>query len=346
MTNLLEPWVLLRLAAGLVAASMFVRGASTARRVLRHFDVARATEGQLALEKQLELSRTFARVGAVAQALSLALGVLAADRLSRAVRGAMCAFGVFAAHDWGFRSLAVTTFVALSAGTLAQVFAFDTRVRTLELARPLAWATCAMAPLAVLDLVVTAKFLLGLDLSVVASCCSVQLDTGGAAVETHSVGPRALVTLVAVALAALAIGAAAAAYRAPTRPRVVAAGMASLGALVPALAAVVLEVAPHAFEVPTHTCPFCLLKPEVLVLGYPLFAALFLAVSWASGTAASALLASAPSAAAELPGFARPRLRRVAFAWLGVLVLAASPVIRFAVVTDGASLFAAESASR
>ena len=54
MTNFLEPWVLLRLAAGVVAFALFTRGAMTAQKVLRHFDVRRATEGQLALEKQLE----------------------------------------------------------------------------------------------------------------------------------------------------------------------------------------------------------------------------------------------------------------------------------------------------
>ena len=83
MSNLLEPWVLLRLAAGLVAFALFARAALTAQRVLRHFDVRRATEGQLALEKRVELAATFARVGAVVQVAALALSALTADRLSR-----------------------------------------------------------------------------------------------------------------------------------------------------------------------------------------------------------------------------------------------------------------------
>ena len=59
--NLLEPWVLLRLVAGLCACLLFARGALVAQKVLRHFDVQRATEGQLALEKQIELGATFVR---------------------------------------------------------------------------------------------------------------------------------------------------------------------------------------------------------------------------------------------------------------------------------------------
>jgi hypothetical protein len=339
-TNLLEPWVLLRLAAGLVAFVLFARGAMTAQKVLRRFDVRRATEGQLALEKQLELAATFARIAAVVQVLSLALSALAADRMSRGVRGAMCAYGVFSAHSWGFKSLAATAVVALVAGIVTQLYAFDTRVRSLELARPLAIATCLMAPLSLIDLAAASKFLLGLDLSVVASCCSVQLDPVAATGEGgFTTGPRVLVTMLAVAGTLLSIGAAVFASRSPTRARVIGAGLVSAITLPAALAASVLEVAPHAFEVPTHVCPFCLLKPDVLAIGYPLFGALFLATAWAGGAALSAVLSGAPGSRDALTEFARRRLRLGAMAWGVALALGAIPVVRFAIVGGGASLF-------
>src|SRR5688572_22093818 len=214
--NLLEPWVLLRLVAGLVACVLFARGALTARKVLRHFDLQRATEGQLALERQLELAATFARVAAVVQMSSLALTVLAADRLSKGVRGAMCAYGVFSANEWGFRSLLATGLVALVAGVLTQLHAFDARVRALELARPLSLASVAMAPLAIVDLICAGKFFLGLDLTVVASCCSVQLDPVTAAGEGFASGPRVLFTALAVVGSVAAIGVALIAARAPS----------------------------------------------------------------------------------------------------------------------------------
>lgn len=339
MTNLLEPWVLLRLAAGVVAFALFARGAMTAQKVLRHFDVRSATEGQLALEKQLELAATFSRIAAVVQVLTLALSALAADRLSRGVRGAMCAYGVFSAHAWGLRSLVATACVALVAGIVTQLYAFDARVRTLDLARPLSIATCLMAPLSLVDLAAASKFLLGLDLSVVASCCSLQLDPIAAAGETFASGSRVLFTALGVLGAALSIGAAVVAARSPSRPRVLVAGAVSLLSLPAALVASVLEVAPHAFEVPTHVCPFCLLKPEVFALGYPLYGALLLGAAWAGGAALSALLSRGGAAKAALGEFAAHRLRRGAMAWGCALVLGALPVIRFAIVSGGASLF-------
>jgi hypothetical protein len=341
VSNLIEPWVLLRLAAGLVALILFARAASTAQRVFRRFDVRRATEGQLALERQVELAATFARVGAVVQALTLALSALAADRLSHGVRGAMCAYGVFAAHDWGFRSLALTGVTALAAGVVTQLYAFDARVRSLDLVRPLAVATTIMAPLALADFLVAGKFLLGLDLTVVASCCSVQLDpvaATGAGFGGHG-GSRLLVTGVAALGAALSVAIALYAARMPSRRNVIAAGLASVSALPFALAASVLEVAPHAFEIPTHVCPFCLLKPDVLGLGYPLYGALFVAVVWAMGSAASAGLARGSAAREALAAFASRRLRLGAALWLCAFLLGALPIVRYAVVGGGVSLF-------
>lgn len=337
--NLLEPWVLLRLVAGIVACALFARGAMTAQKVLRHFDVARATEGQLALERQLELGATFVRVGAVVQVLAFLLTVLGADRMSRGVRGAMCAYGVFAANEDGFRSLAVTGGVALAAGVLAQIYAFDARVRTLDLARPLAAATLAMLPLSVVDFAMAWRFLGGLDLTVVASCCSVQLDPVAAEGGGFASGPRVLATALALVGTCAAIGVALFASRAPTKVRVAAAGAVSLVALPLALAASVLEVAPHAFEVPHHVCPFCLLRADVLAIGYPLFGALFVAAVSALGAGASALLARGEASRAALGPFARRALRRGAIAWGVALAVAVAPVARYAIVADGASLF-------
>ena len=337
--NILEPWVLLRLVAGLVACLLFARGAMTAQKVLRHFELGRATEGQLALEKQIELSATFVRIGAVVQVLALVLSVLGADRMSRGVRGAMCAYGVFGANEWGFRSLAVTGAVALFAGVLAQVYAFDARVRTLDLARPLSVMTLAMLPLSVMDLACAFEFMSKLDLSVVASCCSVQLDPVAAGGETFATGPRVLVTVLAAIGTVASIAIALLAARSPTKARITIAGIMTLVTLPAAIAASVLEVAPHVFEVPQHVCPFCLLRSDVLAIGYPLYGTLFLATTWAVGAGLSAVLARGAAAGEALAPFAPRLLRRGAVAWALALVIAIAPIARFAILSGGTSLF-------
>lgn len=336
---LLEPWVLLRLLAGLVATALFARASFTAWRVLRHFDVARATEGQLALERQAELASTFVRVGTAAQLVALALTALSADKLTSSIRGAMCAYGVFASQQGGFLALEVTAAVALLAGVVAQLYALDAQRRDLALVRPVSVATLLLAPAAAIDLWITARFFTGLDLSVVASCCSVQLDAGAVGSAGYVSGPRVLVTALSVLAVGVAIAVASLAARRPSSARVFFAGCISLAALPLAVGAAVLEVAPHAYEAPSHACPFCLLRADVWGLGYPLFGAMFLAVTWSFGAGVGGLLARASGASPEWEAFARSRLRREMFAWGVVLALGALPVVRYAVLSGGAPLF-------
>jgi hypothetical protein len=337
--NLLEPWILLRLLAGLTATLLFVRGAVTSIRVLRHFDVRHATEGQLALEKQSELGSTFVRVAAVIQVGSLVLSVLAADRLSRAVRGAMCAYGVFNENPLGFPSLTLTALVALAAGITAQLSKFDRSVRGLELVKPLAFLSLVMAPLAIADLALTGAFFLRLDLGVVASCCSIQLDAGALGGSGFASGPRDLASVSAIVSVSLAALLAGAASIRPRAGRAILAAVFSLIALPCALGAIVLEVAPNTFELPQHACPFCLLRADVFGIGYPLFGAIFLAAVWSLSAAGAALAARNSSVVAAFSAFARTRLRRGAVAWGIALALGVGPVIRYAIVSGGRTLF-------
>jgi hypothetical protein len=82
------------------------------------------------------------------------------------------------------------------------------------------------------------------------------------------------------------------------------------------------------------------LKPQAFAIGYPLYGALFLAVVAAVGAAASAILSRGDAARAALADFARRRLRVGAALWALSFAVAAFPVVRFAVVAGGASLFA------
>lgn len=339
MRNLLEPWVALRLVAGLVSTWLLLRASYTGLLVLKHFRLARATEGQLLLERRLDLSATFVRVGVAVQIGCVAFTALAAERLSHGIRGAMCGYGVFQASPWGFRSLVADVGVALVAGLLAQLVAFDAKVRTFDLARPLAVAMLVLGPLSLASFVLSCLFFLDLDLTVVASCCSVTLDAGAGVVEGAAFGPRVPTTIAAIVaiVAAMLVGALAA--RRPERPRVVLAGALSLAAFPFAVAAVMLEVAPHAFEVPQHVCPFCLLKADVLGIGYPLFGAVFLATLWGGGAALGSLVSSGETAREALAPFARAALRRSRIAWAVALGLAVAPVLRYAVVSGFTPLF-------
>jgi hypothetical protein len=337
--TMLEPWVMIRLIAGAVTTLLFGYGAIVAARILTYAHLEAATEGRLLLERQSELAATLVRVGAIVQLFSLVLSVVAADRLSGSIRGAMCGYGVVQQNRWGWPSLGATLVVSLGAGILLQLLALDRRVRGLDLMRPLAALCLALAPIAAIDWGLAVAWLTKLDLSVVASCCSTTLDAARREGTSFWQGPRLLSTWGSAVGIPIAIGASLFALRRPVRAVVGLAGATTLAVVPLTVGAVVLEIAPHVYEVPEHLCPFCLFKADAYFIGYPLFGAIFLAVTWGLGAAVAAVVSTGTHARMAFPAFARSRMARQAAAWAVALVVGAAPVILYNMASPGASLF-------
>src|SRR5207237_3849767 len=127
-------------------------------------------------------------------------------------------------------------------------------------------------------------------------------------------GPRASSVGLASSGGVACVGLAMAGARRPRRALAVVTGAFACVALPLAMAAVILQIAPFAFEVPQPHCPFCLLRGDVAVIGYPLFGAMLLGAIWLFGAAASAILANA-SARDAWPAFASSRFKRRPLAW-------------------------------
>lgn len=335
--NLLEPWIALRLVLGLATTAILALAAWPSYTALRRFDVQRATEGQLLLERRFELASAAGRVGAVAMLSSVFVTVIAAGRIYPQIRGAMCPYGLFAAGN-GFFALGLDFAAAALAGILLQVHRADADLPRLDLVRPLALGTLLLGVASVGSLVYSAQFWLGLDRSVVASCCSLELDATLVQESTRDLGAPWLTAAVTSILVGLAAVLAWFASRRPSVRRLTASGVSSALALPLAVLAVATVVAPHVFETPTHRCPFCLLRADAGYLGYVLFAAMLFAFTRALGVLVSVLVlphAARPSLLSSAPRI----LRSSAVAWSLVLAAGAAPVLRYFATYDGRSLF-------
>ena len=336
--NLGNVWILLRIVSGVAALALLLRAAWTSRKVLRHFDVSRVTEGQLALERQQELSTTLVRVAAGFTLANLLLTVLLAERLSHSLRGAMCGYGVFTSVSSGMPALGASVVVAVAAGAVSQVIGLDTRVRTLDLAKPLAELTLLLSALAAADLALTLRFLAELDLGVVASCCSTVVDSARGGAARFFEAPRAIAWS-ALVLCVLAVGSAFRSWKSPSHRGALVSGALVLAAAPLAAAGITLYVAPHLFEVPTHTCPFCLFGSEGAWLGYPLFGGLYGALVWGAGALLSAAFARTRMPVSEvLAPFLSSRFRSVFVTLTAVLAISVASVARYYVVSGGAQL--------
>ena len=339
--NLFEPWILLRLVAAFVTTGLFFRALVPAVKVLRHYDLRVASEGQLALERQLLLSTTLLRVGLVLQVLGLVVAVLSAEQMAPQIRGAMCGYGVFASNAWGFPSLLFSLFLALGAGVASQILAFDATQKRTQFVRTISWLMVALAPLSLLDAALAVQFARKLDLTVIASCCSVELDAGAALVADPlgMSASRRLISVFPPLLMGIAMLLAVVAWRRPGRRNATAAAMVSLLALPISIGYAVLDVAPHVFETPTHVCPFCLLKADVHGIGYPLFGSVYFAFVWSVGAWLSTVLSSRGDTPKAAIGLASRLFRGESIAWGIALLTSLWPTLRYAWVTGGLSLW-------
>lgn len=334
---MIDPYIVGRLSLGIVALGSFAHAAIVGGKTIAFFRVRQATEGQLALERNAELGATTAKVGSVALVAGLLSSALAADRLSPSLRGAMCGYGVVHANPWGEAAITSTLLAALFGLVGLELFAFDRRTRGLDLVRPLASFAMVGAVLSLADLVLSYQWLMGLDFSVVASCCSSGVDAGDTATSIGDAGPRTLAALATLGFGVSTAVAGVVLARRPSRTLSRAAGVLGLLLLPAFVAATALYVAPHVYEVPHHRCPYCLLKADAWFLGYGLFGAALVGIASAVGLALTSLLA--PRDEDELfAAFARRRGSRTAVAVGVALSLGAFPVVRYLAISGGASL--------
>ncbi len=333
-----RPWLLARLATGVLVAVLCLVALGVGWRVMRHWRLGATSEGQLALERRAELVATLVQVALLVALGGLALTVLAADRSAQSIRGAMCAFGVFESTGVGFWPVATSALSALACALWLVLHRLDLRLEQPTLTRTKLVALNVVTPLVVLDLATFSTFAAQLDFDVIASCCSVSLDAGGPRRSGVDAGPG--FALFASALA-FGIGAATLLFvnaRRPSRVLSIVGALASLPAAALSLGATLLYVAPHAYELPHHRCPFCLLHAHVGGIGWPLFGALFVATALGLGTGLVAALRHRTTEAAQVDDALGALGRWGAFGWLVVVITLAFPVASYWVRT-GASVF-------
>jgi hypothetical protein len=339
ITNLLRPWILARLLSGTAVAILCVVGVIVAWRVLSRWRIGASSEGQLALERRAELAAALVQVALAAAIVDLALTVLAADRLTHSIRGAMCAWGVFDASPWGFTALGASAATAMACAFWVLLHRLDLRLAKPALTQRKFLALFAIAPLVLFDLYATTAWALDLDMEVVATCCSLGLDDALALTGASAGGPRAIAGWLAGGTAVLAAIACAVAWRKPSTIAAISSSLLSAAALACAIPAILWIVAPHVYETPSHLCPFCLLHADAFGIGWPLFGALFCAAICGMGLG---IVESQRRRSGEPDQIRAMESRLGAWAsllWLAAIAIAIFPIVRYAWITGGASLF-------
>lgn len=323
---ILSPAVAALSAASILTAGFAAYAALVGRAIRRRWDPQSGSELQLRLERRTYLVSSILNLLFGLEVLALFLFVHAAESMHPLFVGAMCAAGAFNVNAYGYPALMVKFAGAVLCGVWLVVNRTDHRAPDYPLIRPKYRALPPLALLLAFGAYLQIGYFLGLEPSVIVSCCGALFSelapsVAGALAALPAYPAKVVFYLglfltVRLGLPVLLRGRPAGAFSA-----------ASAAMLLLCLAAVVSFVSVHYYELPTHHCPFCLLKGEYGHIGYPLYAALLAAGVAGLSAGVLARLGRTGRLAAVLPAVQR-RLCAVALAgYLAFALMASYPIL-------------------
>ena len=298
---LLHPPVLALLVVSSLVTVGLALAVPFAVRVVRRWDLASGSEGQIRLERGTSLVSAVLGLVLAAQALSLGLFVFAAESLSSQITGAMCATGTLNATPFGFPALGLKVALFFGAAVWLALDRLDRDGDDYPLVRGKYALLVGLAPVAVAEALLQFLHFSGLSPEVITSCCGSLFSVEGAGVASEVAGLPAGPTMAAFYLTGAFVLALAARTGWAAGRGGAALGVAAVAAFAAALAGVVSFLSVYVYESPHHHCPFCLLKGGYDYLGYPLYSALFAGTACALAAALSGPFARVPSLALAAP---------------------------------------------
>jgi len=322
---ILHPSILALLIGSLLTCFLLLYGAFYGVSVLRRWDLRSGSEAQLEMERRTYLISTMVGYAFAFELLSLFLFIYTADDLCRLFSGAMCAAGTLNVNAFGYPALAIKIVNFLLAGTWLILNYVDNRAYDYPLIRVKYLLLLLVTPMMLAETALQFAFFLRLDPDIITSCCSTLFSAEPREAEARSlvaiisgIPLRALffVLMTSTVLWGIFV------YRGAGKgggPYAVL----SLIVFFVSIAAMISVFSLYFYDLPTHHCPFCVLKAEYGYAGYPLYLTLFGGTVTGIGVGAIAPFKKVESLANVLPPVQRRLLlvSMICFALFASIVL-------------------------
>lgn len=219
----------------------------------------------VAYENLIRLISLYLRVIALLKLFLFFYLFFAMDELSNIIKGAMCGVGIFGMSNY---LLALLFFKFLLLITIFFIYPLDKiniRDRYQKSSKNIAILLHIVTVIAILEALFLAIFIGGIDIVEIASCCSVIFESGNFA---------SLKNLYTTEITYLYISSSIALFISNLRKIEILSALFSPLFLISSLLFITFILSPYIYELPTHICPFCILKYEYNFIGYPLYIAL------------------------------------------------------------------------
>lgn len=274
---LLNSWSVALILCGLIVLFLMGLAAKSAIRVLLFWDPASDSNRQIRLENEIWLTSTLVEYALGIQIISLALFVLAADFYSSSITGAMCATGALLADKFGLPALLVKIGGVFVYGFWIVLHMLDIRSETYPLVRIKYIYLLLLLPLLLLDLSLEILYISSLEPDIITSCCAVVFadSTGGGTNLVGGFGHGTSIAAFYGTIALLVLIGTMLLVRWRTWAGLLFSGV-WFSFFFLALIIVTTELSSYIYAMPFHNCPFCMVKQEYNLIGYPLYGTLFL----------------------------------------------------------------------
>jgi hypothetical protein len=293
--------------------TLFIIGLAsfTAIKVLIYWDSSSDSEKQIELEGQTWLSAALVQYGLVIQLISLILLVMAAEDISEMIAGAMCATGSFLANDYGTKVLYLKIAGIFFYGFWIVLHRLDMHSEYYPLIRIKYIYLVALLPILLLDSYWLVNYLVKLEPDIITSCCGVIFANKNLKGNfiTLAFSPITLVPVFYISTVVLMISGFFLRkivtindpYRKMFSHVAYSVGWICLFPL--SLVVITTFFSSYIYAMPSHNCPFDMLKSQYLGIGYPIYLSLFGATFLAVSSGLTELLRHKPGLSAPVHSY-------------------------------------------
>lgn len=272
----LNTWSIGLCLLSIIVLFLMVLASRTSVNVLLYWDPSSDSNRQIRLENETWLASSLVQNAMVLQVVSVILFVLAADKFSAVITGAMCATGSLLANAYGMPTLYVKLVGVFLYGFWIVLHKLDISRANYPLLRVKYIYLMALLPFMLLDIGLQSAYLYNLHPNIITSCCAVVYSEGqGGGMNLIGSMPKAWLLGLFYGTVLLLYGLGVIIYKRKGLIWQIMDGAIWLFFIVLSLVAITSVFSSYVYAMPYHHCPFCILKPQYHYIGFLIYLTLF-----------------------------------------------------------------------
>jgi len=273
---ILHPGILSLITGSITTVLMMAYSSFLGIKILKKWDINSSSSEQLMLERKTYLISAIMTYIFGFLILSIFLFIYTANDIYKLFIGAMCATGSLNANLLGWRVLYTKVIIFFLSAAWIVFNYIDQRAEDYPLVKLKYKMLIFIAPFIMLDAYLQLKYFLGLKPAIITSCCGALFNEGenGMASSLSSLPVKPMKTAF-YAAAGIFLLSALLSLRFRNSILKYVFSIVSLIIFFISIASIVSFISVYFYELPTHHCPFDILKKEYYFIGYPIYITLF-----------------------------------------------------------------------